>query len=105
MEVHPKTAAMLGFARKSGCLLLGKLALEHGMKSGRVRLAVLAEDTPPKKREALEQWCRSAGISFLILGTKEAYARIFNIQPQGFIGVTDSQMAQAILNSLHSAAE
>jgi ribosomal protein L7Ae-like RNA K-turn-binding protein len=97
MDVHPKAAAMLGFARRSRHLILGELALEQGIKSRRAQLVILAEDVAPRKKEALEQWCRSAGIPFLILGTRETYARIFNIQPQGFIGVTDLQMAQAIL--------
>jgi ribosomal protein L7Ae-like RNA K-turn-binding protein len=99
VDIHPKTAAMLGFARRSKRLVLGESALEQGVKSGRIRLVILAEDVPLKKREIWGQWCRRAGIPFLISGTREAYARIFNIQLQGFIGVTDVQMAQAILNN------
>jgi ribosomal protein L7Ae-like RNA K-turn-binding protein len=98
MDIHPKIAAILGFARKSRRLTLGESALEQGIKNGRIRLVILAEDILPKKKEALAQWCQSADIPFLILGTKEAYARIFSIQPQGFIGVIDLQMAQAILS-------
>jgi ribosomal protein L7Ae-like RNA K-turn-binding protein len=98
MNIRPKTAALLGFARKSGALILGESALEQGIRNRRIQLVILAEDTLPKKRKALGRWCQSLKVPFVILGTKEAFGRIFNIRPQGFAGVTDLQMAQAILS-------
>jgi ribosomal protein L7Ae-like RNA K-turn-binding protein len=97
MPLNHKTAALLGFVKKSGRLILGEFQVEQSIKNGRVRLVILAEDVKAKKKDILEKWCESVGVHFLILGTKEAYGQVFNTQPQGFVGVTDIQMAQAIL--------
>ena len=98
MSVNPKTAALLGFARKSLKLILGELSVEQGIKNGQAKLVILAGDVADKKKTIIEKWCRDKGISFLELGDKDAYGKLFDTRPQGFIGVTDPQMAQAILS-------
>jgi ribosomal protein L7Ae-like RNA K-turn-binding protein len=100
MTVSHKTAALLGFARKSGKLVMGEFLVEQGIKNGQARLVILAEDIKDKKKNIIEQWCGGMGIACLICGTRHTYGSIFNTRPQGFISVTDLQMAQAILGSV-----
>ena len=98
MSIDPKTKALLGFARKSRRLALGELSVEQCIKNGQAKLVILAEDLTEKKKTIIERWCHDKGINFLVLSDKATYGQLFNTQPQGFISVTDTQMAKAIWN-------
>ena len=98
MSINPKIAALLGFARKSRKLAVGEITVENSIKTGKAKLVILAEDVTEKKKKIIERWCHDKGINFLVLSDKATYGRIFNTQPQGFISVTDIQMANTIWN-------
>jgi ribosomal protein L7Ae-like RNA K-turn-binding protein len=102
MTLSHKTAALLGFAKKSGTLITGEFPVEQSIKNGQARLVILAEDIKDKKKDIIGKWCGGLGIACLIWGMRHTYGSIFNTQPQGFISVTDVQMARAILGSVNA---
>ena len=97
-KIDPKIATLLGFARKSKSLALGELAVEQSIKKGQAKLVILAEDVSAKKKTIIEKWCHDKDIYYLALSDKETYARVFNTRPQGFISVSDIQIAKSIWN-------
>ena len=96
MALEPKIGGLLGFAAKSGRLLLGSSAVENGIKIKKAKLVIAAVDINPKKQEILSYWCKDLDILFLCLGTKEEYGRLLRKKPIGLLAVTEEKMAAGI---------
>jgi len=100
--LQPKIVALLGFATKSGKLLLGEYSVESGIKTKKAKLVILAEDVSLRRRNILEFWCRDKEISFLVMGSKEEFGKLLNKKPLGLLAITDSQMAKALCQAAES---
>ena len=96
MALEPKIGGLIGFAAKSGRLLLGSSAVENGIRIKKAKLVVAATDINPKKQEILSFWCKDLDILFLSLGTKEEYGRMLRKKPIGLLAITDEKLAAGI---------
>lgn len=98
MTVPSNVSSLLGFAKKSGSLLSGESAVQTGLKKKNVRLVILAEDLPEKRRSSYQKWCEDDRVSCRVLGTKEEWGQILGMSERGILAVIDKQMARAIDN-------
>ncbi len=94
--LQSKVITLLGFAVKSGKLLLGEYSVESGIKTKKAKLVILAEDVSLRRRNILQLWCADRNIAFLVMGTKEEFGKLLCKKPLGLLAVTDGQMAKAI---------
>lgn len=94
--LQPKVTTLIGFAVKSGKLLLGEYSVESGIKTSKAKLVILAEDVSLRRRNILQLWCQDRNIAFLVMGTKEEFGKLLSKKPLGLMAITDSQMAKAI---------
>jgi len=97
MSLDPKIAALIGFAAKSGKLLLGTYSVEQGIRQKRARLVIAAENINPKRLEILHLWCMDMDIDFLATGLKEEYGQLLRKPPLGLLALTDEHMASGII--------
>ena len=99
MGLDPKIASLIGFAAKSGKLLLGTYSVEEGIKHRRAKLVLAAEDVNPKRLDILEKWCRDMEIPFLAAGIKQDYGALLKKPPLGLLALTDENMASGIIKA------
>lgn len=99
MSLNPKIAALIGFAAKSGKLLLGTYSVEEGIRRQRAKLVLAATDTNPKRMEILKLWCRDMEIPFLSVGMKEDYGVLLRKKPLGLLALTEEQMALGVMEA------
>ena len=97
MSLDPKIAAMIGFAAKSGKLLLGTYSVEQGLRQKKAKLVLAAENINPKRLEILRMWCSDMDIAFLVTGLKEEYGQLLRKPPLGLLALTDEHMASGII--------
>ena len=105
MGLDPNIAAMIGFAAKSGKLLLGSYSVEEGIRRKRAKLVLAAEDINPKRSGILRKWCQDMGIPYLAAGIKADYGALLRKPPLGLLALTDGHMADGIINAVNCGRE
>lgn len=98
-SIPSKTAALIGFARKSGKILCGDWAVKSAMKKNTVELMIISLDLTAKKRYYWEKWCTDKNVPLIISGAGEEYAKILGASARNVLAITDKQMAESIRKS------
>ncbi|MCL1849312.1 MAG: ribosomal L7Ae/L30e/S12e/Gadd45 family protein [Clostridiales bacterium] len=99
MALDQKIAGLVGFAAKSGKLLLGTYSVEQGIRQKRAKLVLAAEDINPKRLKILRQWCGDMDIPILAVGKKEDYGALLRKPPLGLLALTEEQMVKGIITA------
>jgi ribosomal protein L7Ae-like RNA K-turn-binding protein len=99
MGLDPKIASLIGFAAKSGKLLLGAYSVEQGISQKKAKLVLTASDMNPKRIEKLSMWCRDMEIPILCIGTKTDYGALLRKPPLGLLALTDEHMVSGVINA------
>ena len=102
MTLDPKIAGLIGFAAKSGKLLLGNYAVEQGIRQQRAKLVLAATDINPKRSEILMLWCKDMQIPYFVLGMKQEYGALLRKPPLGLLALTDEHMVEGIIRAAKS---
>lgn len=89
---------LLGFAQKGKNLAAGEANVEAYLKKGKVSLLIIATDQSEKNQNKWKYLANEWGIESITFATKEELGRAIGMSPRGIVGITDNQMAQAILN-------
>lgn len=92
-----KIYGMLGFARKSGNLLLGYDAVTDGIKNKKVVLVICSTDSSEKIRDKVKKLCNTNTIKCLDYGLKVEIGSILNKSEVSFVGICDGNMADYIM--------
>ena len=99
MGLDQRISGIIGFAAKSGKLLLGAYAVEQGIRHRRAKIVLTAEDINPKRLSVLKYWCSDMGIPLMSVGKKEDYGALLKKPPLGLLALTDEHMALGILKA------
>ncbi len=91
---------LLGFAQKGKNLAAGEASVEAYLKKGKVFLLLIAEDQSVKNQQRWQYLADNYTIEAIPFGTKEELGRAVGMSPRGIIGITDEQMAKAILKKI-----
>lgn len=91
---------LLGFAQKGKNLAAGEANVEAYLKKGRVCLLLIAEDQSVKNQQKWQFLAEDYEIEAVIFGTKEELGHAIGLSPRGIVGITDEQMAKAILKKI-----
>jgi len=99
MVLDPKVAGLIGFAAKSGKLLLGTYSVEQGIRLKKAKLVLVADDINPKRVKILKMWCQDMGIPLLTHGQKNDYGALLRKPPLGLLALTDEHMASGMIKA------
>lgn len=102
MGLDPKIAGLIGFAAKSGKLLLGTFSVEQGIRQQRAKLVLAAEDTNPNRLRILKHWCNDMEIPFIAVGKKEEYGALLRKPPLGLLALTEEHMVKGIISAANT---
>ena len=91
---------LLGFAQKGKNLAAGEANVEAYLKKGKVHLLLIAEDQSAKNQQRWLYLAENYAIEAILFGTKEELGRAVGMSPRGIVGITDEQMAKAILKKI-----
>ena len=91
---------LLGFAQKGKNLAAGEANVEAYLKKGRVCLLLIAEDQSAKNQQKWQYLAEDYEIEAILFGTKEELGHATGLSPRGIVGITDEQMAKAILKKI-----
>ncbi len=91
---------LLGFAQKGKNLAAGEANVEVYLKKGKVCLLLIAEDQSVKNQQKWQFLAENEEIEAVIFGTKEELGHAIGLSPRGIVGITDEQMAKAILKKI-----
>ncbi|HOJ77157.1 MAG TPA: ribosomal L7Ae/L30e/S12e/Gadd45 family protein [Bacillota bacterium] len=92
-----KLATLLGFASKSGQLVLGSASVESAIKKRQVRLVICATDLSPKTLKNFQYLCEVSKIRFICYGLRVELGQWVGAPERGVIGVISNQFATAIV--------
>lgn len=83
----------LGLAVRAGRVAAGSDALEQGIRSGKVVLAILSEDAGPNTRDKIGRLCTHYGIPLITGGDRATLGHWTGKKERVAIGVTDQGFA------------
>ena len=105
MNIPPKPRALLGFAKKAGHLQSGESAVSSAMKKKTVKLLIIANDLPAKRKVHWQKWCEANNIDCVMIGTKQEYGYILGLSARSILAITDRKMADAIIRTIRTKVE
>ncbi|MDK2984949.1 MAG: hypothetical protein PWQ96_591 [Clostridia bacterium] len=97
-----KILSLLGFAQKAGKVISGENTVHIFLKrkNTKIHLVLLAEDTSQESKKKFTNKLQNKNIKYRIFGTKEQLGRSIGKNSRAILGITDSGLAQKILDLL-----
>ena len=89
---------LLGFAQKGRMLVAGESGVDVFLKKDKLQLMIIASDLAAERQTSWQQ--KAAEIETIIFSTKSQLGLAIGMSPRSVIGITDAQMAQALLKKL-----
>ena len=91
-----KQAFALGLAQKAGKIVSGDFAVKSALKSGTVKLLVVAEDTAPNSKKELCYLAEQAGVPVVELLTRWELGGALGKGQRAAVAITDSNFASML---------
>ena len=91
-----KQAFALGLAQKAGKIVSGDFAVKSALKSGTVKLLVVAEDTAPNSKKELCYLAEQAGVPVVELLTRWEIGGALGKGQRAAAAITDSNFASML---------
>lgn len=95
----------LGLAQRAGRLISGEDSILKAMRSGKVKLVVLAEDASANTAKRYRDKCSHYGIPLIQYGTREELGASIGRDHRAALAVTDEGFAGLIRKSLQIPSE
>lgn len=95
-----KIQTMLGFARKSGNLVMGYHTCIFTMKKKKLRLLLIAEDISENTREKIEREAKKWQVLYRFYGSSETLSHAAGTEGRAIFGITDRNFANVILKEI-----
>lgn len=91
---------LLGFAQKAKGLAAGEANVEAYLKKGKVSLLLVATDLAENRKKSWAMQAEDYDIKLIEVASKAEMGTAVGMSPRGIIGITDQQMASAILKKM-----
>lgn len=98
--MRTKIHSYLGFSKRSRQLLSGYNACIAGMEKGKVRLLILAGDLAENTKKKCSSAAARLGVPLRTYGTVEELSDMAGEADRGVYGITDRNLARAILEEI-----
>lgn len=98
--MRKKVDSYLGFAAKSKNLLTGYHTCLHAVKQKKLKLLILSENLSENTIKKLSRLSNESDIQVRIYGKSEELSNATGNQEKGVFGITDVNLAEAILKEI-----
>ncbi len=92
----------LGLAVKAGRVAAGSDALETGIRSGKVCLAILTIDAGPNTRDKIGRLCAHYNVPLLVMGDRSTLGHWTGKKERVAVGVTDPGFGKRLVEIAES---
>ena len=93
-----KFLTLLGFAKKANHVTSGDEGVKAFLKKGKIKLLIVAEDYPEKRKNFWKETAESMNIDFIEICDKESLGRAIGTSPRALVGILDEKMAESLKN-------
>lgn len=91
---------LLGFARKSGNLVMGETLCVEGVKSKKISLLIIATDLNETTLKRMVALCESENVTYRLCGKKEELSYAVGKSNYGLFGVTNKKFSRAMIEKI-----
>ena len=96
--MRDKFLTLLGFARKANKVVSGEEGVKSFLKKGGIKLLLIAEDMPEKRKIFWRETASASGIEFIEICDKLSLGTAIGSSPRAIVGVLDEKMAESLKN-------
>ena len=100
-----KFLTLLGFAKKANQVTSGDEGVKAFLKKNAVKLLIIAEDYPEKRKNFWKSSMKEAGIDVLETCDKESLGSAIGTSPRALVAVLDQKMAESLKNIVRESME
>ena len=100
-----KILSLLGLATKAGKVVSGEFSTENGIKDGKVKLAIVAEDASDNTKKLFTDKGAFYKVPVFVYGTKDDLGHAIGKEMRASAGVTDAGFAAKLTELLGSLEE
>jgi ribosomal protein L7Ae-like RNA K-turn-binding protein len=93
---------MIGLASKAGKLVSGEDAVRNSIRSGKVKLTILAEDASDNTKKRFTNSAAFYNIALVTWGLKEDIGKSIGKSQRSVIGITDENFSKSIREKLEA---
>lgn len=94
-----KVLSLAGLAARARKIASGEDMVENSIRSGEVRLVIVAEDASANTRKKFSDKCSYYQVPILFVGTKEEVGKAIGKEFRASIAVLDEGFAKAMLDA------
>ena len=94
--------SMIGLANKAGKLVSGEDAVRNSIRSGKVKLAILAEDASANTKKRFTNSAAFYNIALVTWGLKEELGNCIGKSQRSIIGIIDENFSKSVKEKLEA---
>ena len=91
---------LIGFARKSGNIILGETLCVEGIKRGKISLMIIAEDLNESTKKKIIQLCESESVSYRVMMDKNELSKAVGKDNYGLFGISNKKFSRALIEKI-----
>ncbi len=95
-----KAYSMISLANKAGKLVTGEDAVRYSIRSGKVKLAIVAEDASDNTKKRFRNSAAFYKVPLITLGLKEELGSIIGKSERSVLGITDENFSKSFEEKL-----
>ena len=99
--INNKILGLIGFAARARKIAFGADSVENDIKSGKVKLIVVAEDASIRTREKYEKLGKEYNIPIIIKGNIEELSKAIGKSNKAIIGIKEENLASEIIKIIN----
>ena len=89
---------LLGFAKKANHVTSGEEGIKNFLKKDKIKLLIIAEDFPEKRKIFWKDLATNMGIDFIEVCDKVSLGNSIGTSPRSLVGILDEKMAESLKN-------
>lgn len=98
---NQKAIALIGLAQKAGKIVSGQFAVERAIKSGKVKLLIIAADSSDATKKGYQDQAVFYGVPYHNILSKEQLGQGIGKPQRAALGVLDDGFSQAIIKVIN----
>ena len=95
-----KAYSLISLANKAGKLVTGEDAVRNSIRSGKVKLAIVAEDASDNTKKRFSNSAAYYKTSFIIWGLKDEFGSCIGKSGRSVLGITDENFSRSFKEKL-----
>jgi ribosomal protein L7Ae-like RNA K-turn-binding protein len=95
-----KAYSMISLANKAGKLVTGEDAVRNSIRSGKVKLAIVAEDASDNTKKRFNNSAAFYKVSIVTWGLKEEIGSCIGKSARSVLGITDENFSKSLMEKL-----